>query len=122
MPLQIRRGTNAERQAMSIPLAPGELLYVTDDQRLYVGNGSTLGGLQITGYTDQDAKDAAAVLFTTGTHSNISFVYDNGAGKVNATIDLTNYAGNITAAAFKGSLFADDGSTISGKILVDAIA
>jgi hypothetical protein len=48
MPLQIRRGTQAERLAMSQPLAQGELLYVTDDKRLYIGDNATLGGIQIT--------------------------------------------------------------------------
>ena len=60
MPLQIRRGTNTQRTAMTQPLAQGELLYVTDDQRLYIGNGSTLGGVQITGYTNEDAQGAVA--------------------------------------------------------------
>jgi hypothetical protein len=51
MPLQIRRGTEAERLAMTQPLASGELLYVTNEQILYIGDGATLGGIQITGYT-----------------------------------------------------------------------
>ena len=52
MPLQIRRGTDAERLAMTQPLAQGELLFVSTPgaERLYIGNGSTLGGVQITGY------------------------------------------------------------------------
>jgi len=45
MPLQIRRGTDAERSAMTQPLAAGELIYVTDTQRLFVGNGATVGGV-----------------------------------------------------------------------------
>ena len=54
MPLQIRRGTDAERLAMTQPLAQGELLFVSTPgaERLYIGNGSTLGGIQITGYTN----------------------------------------------------------------------
>jgi hypothetical protein len=122
MPLQIRRGTDAERRAMAQPLAQGELLYVTDDQRLYIGNGSTLGGLQITGYRDEDAQDAAAAMITSGIHTGINFVYNDADNRINATVDLSNYAGVIRADAFKGSVFADDGSTIGGTLLVDAVA
>lgn len=116
MPLQIRRGTQAERGAMTVPLASGELLYVTDDQRLYIGNGTTLGGVQITGYTDGDAKDAAAAIFTGGTHSGINFSYNTVANTMNVTVDLSSYSGAITATAFKGTLTADDST-----ILIDAV-
>ena len=39
MPLQIRRGTEAERLAMVPKLANGELLWITDAKKLYVGDG-----------------------------------------------------------------------------------
>lgn len=122
MPLQIRRGTNAERLAMTQPLAPGELLFVTTpgSERLYIGNGSTLGGVQITGYTDADAKDAAAAMITSGTHSSINFSYNTITDVLSATVDLSNYTGTINASSLKGSIFADDSSlmvdTIDGKI------
>ena len=123
MPLQIRRGTNAERLAMTVPLAQGELLYVTDDQRLYVGNGTTLGGVQITGYTNEDAQDAAASMFTSGSHSGISFSYNDAANTINATLDLSNYTGTINAASFKGTIVADDSTllvdAVDGKINLD---
>jgi len=122
MPLQIRRGTDAERLAMTQPLAQGELLYVTNDQRLYIGNGSTLGGIQITGYTNEDAQDAAAQLFSNGSHTGISFTYNDTSASINAVLDLSNFVGTIRADAFKGSVFADDGSTIGGQPLVDAIS
>jgi hypothetical protein len=121
MPLQIRRGTNAERLAMTQPLAQGELLYVTNDQRLYIGNGSTLGGVQITGYTNEDAQDAAAQLFSNGAHTGITFTYNDTSASLSAVLDLSNFAGTIRADAFKGSVFADDGSTIGGTLLVDAV-
>ena len=122
MPLQVRRGTDAERLAMTQPLASGELLYVTNEQKLYVGNGSTLGGIQITGYTDGDAKDSAAEIFTDGSHNGITFSYNTATNVMTANVNLSNYAGTIRADAFKGSLFADDGSTIASQPLVDAIS
>ena len=117
MPLQIRRGTDAERLAMTQPLAQGELLYVTNAQRLYVGNGSTLGGVQITGYTNEDAQDATAQLFSNGTHTGITFTYNDASASLNAVVDLANYQGTIGATSFKGSIFADDST-----LLVDAVS
>lgn len=116
MPLQIRRGTDAERLAMTQALAQGELLYVTDTQRIYVGNGSTLGGISVTGYTNADAQDAASQIFTSGSHSGINFSYNTATNTMTATVDLSNYTGTIDAASFRGSLVADDST-----LLVDAV-
>lgn len=49
MPLRIRRGTNAERLAIT-PLE-GELIYTTDSRRIYVGDGNTAGGVDIVAST-----------------------------------------------------------------------
>jgi hypothetical protein len=117
MPLQVRRGTNAERLAMTQPLAAGELLYVVSpEERLYIGNGTTLGGVQITGYTDGDAKDAAAEIFTDGSHTGINFSYNTATNVMTANVNLSNYAGTIKADAFKGTVVGDDST-----ILVDGV-
>jgi len=47
MALRLRRGTDAERQLIT-PLE-GELIYTTDTKILYIGDGVTQGGLQVTG-------------------------------------------------------------------------
>jgi hypothetical protein len=47
MALRLRRGTDAQRQLIT-PIE-GELIYVTDTTELYVGDGTTLGGVRITG-------------------------------------------------------------------------
>ena len=120
MPLQIRRGTEAERNAMVPRLANGELLWITDAKKLYIGDGATASSAlaPVTGFTAEDAQDAAALLFTTSpTHSGISFAYDDLAGKLTATVNLSNYSGQITADVFRGTLVADDSS-----ILVDGVA
>lgn len=49
MPLQIRRGTDDERT--SVVFANGEIVYTTDTQQLYVGDGSTPGGNVVSGGT-----------------------------------------------------------------------
>ena len=49
MALQIRRGTDAERTAGGgVVFAEGELVYVTDTDALYVGDGATAGGVKLT--------------------------------------------------------------------------
>jgi hypothetical protein len=120
MPLQIRRGLNAERTqiAPANGLVEGELLYVTDEKKLYIGTGSVgeHQGVVITGYTDSNAKDAAAQILTSGEHVGIGFAYDSGTKKLNATVDLSAFEGPIVADALKGSVFADDSS-----VLLDAI-
>jgi hypothetical protein len=123
MSLRIRRGTDAQRQGIVFDL--GEILYTTDTQKLYVGDGITAGAKNILAtsagsglvwnaddqvlefntqnlgintseisegsnkyFTTVRAQDAAASLFTSGTHSNISFAYDDVHGKINATVTL----------------------------------
>ena len=49
MPLRIRRGTDAERVANNFRPAQGELIFTTDTKKLYVGDGSTIGGTLVTG-------------------------------------------------------------------------
>jgi hypothetical protein len=101
-------------------LANGELLWTTDDKKLYIGDGTTASSLlaPVTGFNAEDAQDAAASLFTTTpTHSGISFAYDDFAGKLTATVDLSDYTGTLKASSFKGTFVADDSS-----ILVDGVA
>lgn len=45
MALQLRRGTDAQRQ--SLQLQDGELVWTTDTHKLYVGDGTSLGGLNV---------------------------------------------------------------------------
>jgi hypothetical protein len=122
MPLQIRRGTEEERLAMSVPLAPGELLYVTDDKRIFVGDGISIGEslIPVTGYTNEDAQDAAAALILSGDHNNITWTYSDENDKLSSTLDLSTYIGEISADGFRGNLVGDD-STILVKALNSSI-
>lgn len=121
MPLQIRRGTEAERQTLTSTngLVTGELLYVTNTQKLYIGTGLTGDhkGIAITGYTNEDAQDAVGPMFQNGTHNSIAFVYDDLNNFVNATVNLSDYQGVITADGFVGSVFADSSTT-----MIDGVA
>ena len=116
MPLQIRRGNTAQRQNI-VPQA-GELVYDTDLGTIYVGDGETAGGIASVNITPRDVRDQAAGIFTSGSHTGISFTYNGSEGTIDAVVDpdLSNYQGVIRASAFNGSLVADDSS-----LLVDAL-
>jgi hypothetical protein len=125
MPLQIRRGTAAEKDAMIVPLAQGELLWTTNEKKLYIGDGATLPNAltPVSGFSNEDVQDAAAPLFTHSGHSGISFTYNDSGNQIIATVNLPDYQGVIQADGFQGSLFADDSSllvdAIEGKINLD---
>jgi len=103
MPLQIRRGTEAQRQTLASPPQAGELVWVTDDQKLYIGDGATLlrNLSPITGFGAEDAADTiGAILQDDSTHSGISFAYNDSAGTINATVSLDQFRNNVTMGGF----------------------
>jgi len=114
MPLQIRRGTQAEREALTVPPADGELVYEKDTGLLYIGDGVTQGGNLVVSIAEDDVEDLVANLFENGEHVGIS--YSAVGGQINSTVNFENYQGVIRASAFKGSLVADDST-----LLVDGI-
>ena len=125
MPLQIRRGSTAQRLAIT-PLI-GELIYDTTTGQLFVGNGSTVGGATTTGISTEDAADTAASLFTTGSHSGITFAYNDAVGRIDATVTVAAtgpFDGDLT-----GSVFSDNStkmidaveSRVVGNVLSDVV-
>jgi hypothetical protein len=143
MPLQIRRGTEQQRTDIASPFAPGELVYITDTRKLWIGDGTTRGGLQVTGFDAEDARDAVGAALVAGVHQNISFTYgstQDTANRIDATVSLSNLLGNLNlnnynitgngniiingqlrADSFVGSIFPD-GSALGGRALVDGIS
>jgi len=116
MPLQIRRGTTAER--ITIRPVVGELIYDTDIKSVYVGDSTdggitgTLGGVGITVFGVEQAQDAAAAALAAGTHSGISFTYNDVLNKIDAVV-----GGGTVNLDIKGSVFSDDTSVI----LIDGV-
>lgn len=90
MALRLRRGTDAERTAGGgIVFAEGELVYITDTEEVYVGDGVTPGGIRVTGNIDASPAQLTQ----------------------NLDLNGFNISGNgtITATAFVG-----DGSGLTG--------
>ena len=117
MPLQIRRGPTADR-LNNIPLV-GELVYDTTTGAVFVGNGSTAGGVPVTSFSVADSKNATAELFLglsftdNSQHSGIAFQYIGGRLQATVAQNLSNYQGLISAdQGFKGSVWAEDSGII----------
>jgi len=108
MALQVRRGTNTERLGIT-PLA-GELVYTTDTKQLYVGDGSTAGGItSISGTIDSVLADTTPQL---GGTLDLNGNDITGTGNINIT-------GTITAT---GNINLGDGQLTVGRIMGDLIA
>lgn len=141
MPLQLRRGTSAEKNLLSVPLAEGEPLWVTDTGQLYIGDGASLASAldPIVGFGVEEAQDAAANLFSAGSHTDITFTYNDSSGSLDAAVSISalrenvdmggfsltgsgdiNIVGTINATSltgnYTGSVFADDST-----LLVNAV-
>lgn len=110
MALQIRRGPTADR--MSYTPVVGELIWDTSTNSLYIGNGTTIGGLPAGTLSTEDVQDITSTMLVDGTHNNITFTYNDTAARINSVIDLTMYDGTIEAIGFIGSHYATDSTLL----------
>lgn len=62
MALQLRRGTDAERKLATF--SPGEVIYTTDTKKVFVGDGTTLGGKFVGGLAEAGLR--SVVTFESG--------------------------------------------------------
>ncbi len=112
MALQVRRGTNAER--LGITPAEGELIFTTDTKQLYVGDGSTAGGItSIAGTIDSLLADTTPQLGGTLDLNNFDIT---GTGNINITGNI-QATGNINLGDGVGSDVLNLGAEISGSII-----
>lgn len=64
------------------------------------------------GYTDEQAQDAVAPMFTGGTHAGISYAYDDAGTKVNSTVDLTTLVDTTPITPTDLGLVAPQGARV----------
>lgn len=93
MALRLRRGTNSQRLVFTPE--QGELLYVTDTEELYIGNGTSVGGIRITGNADASLPSLTQDL-------SLNSYRITGTGSIEIT-GAVNITGNVTATQFVGS-------------------
>ena len=108
MTLRLRRGLDIDRQ--SIVFAEGELVYTTDTQQIYVGDGSTVGGVRVTGSSEGSPPQLTQNLSLNGW--NIS-----GSGDISAT-SFTGDGSGLTNLSLGGNLTDDlvlDTNDITGS-------
>ena len=90
MTLRLRRGTEGQRTADGgVVFLEGELIYITDTKQLYAGDGTTPGGIRVTGNVN-----ASPAILT----QNMAL----GGFEINGTGDI-DIDGDITADTFTGS-------------------
>ena len=61
MTLRVRRGTNAER--LTVTPQEGEPVYTTDTKKFYVGDGTTVGGVEVTDAENLPTLPAGEALY-----------------------------------------------------------
>ena len=116
MPFQLRRGTDAERNANGgIVFLEGELIYVTDTEEIFVGDGVTPGGIRVTG-SSLGGSPAALTQNLNMNGYNIT-----GTGNIDiigtVTADLNGVLVGRVIGDVTGSVFADDSS-----LMIDGIS
>ena len=99
MALRLRRGTDAER--LLVTPVEGELVYTTDTKKIFVGDGSTIGGTLVAGLNSVLADTTPQL------GGNLDLNSKNITGIGNMTID-----GTITAPQFEGNILADDSTLV----------
>lgn len=115
MSLQIRRGTAA--QLANITPVIGELIYTTDTQVVYVGDGSTVGGIPVA--VGGSGNVSGTNLLTLG----IASAQGNITGGNISTAGLVSAAGNVYGCVFvgNGAGLTNLVTTVSGNSLTGTV-
>jgi hypothetical protein len=117
MALLLRRGTQAECDA--ITPAEGELIYTTDTNQLYAGDGATLGGVLVS-------ADAATTLNSltdtdlTGASNGNHLAYNSGTSKwepTNAGAGTIGNLSDVNGGYVNGDLLQFDGLNFVPKTI-----
>jgi hypothetical protein len=130
MPLQLRRGTEAERQALTAPLSNGEPLWIPVTGQLYIGDGITPTNL-LDSVSSHSGGSTSVSDTAPDNPVNGNLWYDTVSGSLyiyllNAWVEASP-SPNISSGDFYGSIFTLDGATQiidgeSGYITSDTIS
>lgn len=123
MPLQIRRGTDAERLLLAVPLANGELLWTTDSKKLFIGDGTTVARdlTAVINYNDTDAQGAAGILIASASTTDISFTYNSVSNSLTAAVNLSAFRQDVNMGGFSlngiGNINIDGDIRATGRLV-----
>jgi hypothetical protein len=127
MALRLRRGTDAQR--LLITPAEGELIYTTDTKSLYVGDGSTVGGLIINSAENLQLGELNDVDLITNPPATNQVLKWDGTNWVPADDIGSDLVNNIIQSGqdFRINIIADDSTrmvdvannTLTGKLYGD---
>ena len=100
MALRLRRGTDAER--LLITPVQGELIYTTDTKKLYIGDGTTVGGQIVEGAGSPDLAGLTDINVA-GAEDGQLLAYNSAtlkweASDLNGVVQGSNYQINITGS------------------------
>lgn len=111
MSLQIRRGTDAQRQTVVFDL--GEIVYATDTQKLYVGDGTTAGGINILATTAGNGLTWNSTTQTLNFGGSLTGLTTDNLSQ--GTVNL--YYSSTKARADAAAMFTTTGSpTVTGSV------
>ena len=94
MPLQFRRGTDSDRLGITPDI--GEPIYTTDSKRLYVGDGATVGGLQVSGTDSAAIEQMIDSAYVQARQTPQDFAYSSLTGAPTNVSSFSNDAGYTT--------------------------
>jgi len=126
MSLKIRRGLEVDR--VTFTPAQGELLYTTDEKRLYIGDGTTNGGNPVGG--GDLVTETVATQFVHNEHTNISFTYNNLTQRILGTVPGIQVAGDDSTVRtvnlgetiqYVGTGGTSVTTDLEGKVTIDSI-
>lgn len=110
MSFRLRRGTDSERQ--SVVFAEGELVYTTDTKELYVGDGSALGGIKITG-----SVEVSPIALTRNLDLNSFDITGSGDIDISGMITANSFFGNGAGLTHLPALDVNNGATYQISIM-----
>lgn len=103
MALQLRRGSDAER--IAITFAEGELVYTTDTKKIWIGDGTTPGGVNVTAEVELSPSQLDKNL-------DLNNFEINGTG----SIDITGNISNVGDLSVTGNIIDVVDITATGDI------
>ena len=118
MSLRIRRGTDAQRQTSL--LDQGELAYTTDTQKLFIGDGTSIGGKNILATSAGSGLIFDQVSQTLRVSASNTIVQADAAPSLGGNLSLNNYnvtgTGSINIAGVFTSTIATSSTVIAPTV------